>query len=700
MAGIPLSWLVDITSVGVRDTFALSKLPTLLITKYNQEYITPKWAKYYDAETIKQAHGAESSVTAFANNYFSVVNKMASKADLLNVFTWNESATPAVLQGGKVTNIEQVKLEGAFSLTIGEDTRDIVFDTTESVSFTDVATKLQEAIRGAGTPTPTTLTATAGTNTNFVVAKGTDGANTQVLSIKLDNADTTEFEAVNSDDSKATFDKDSKTITGKAQGTTTLSLTCKKQGFNKVRIDVTIAVSASPFNITTTIGNAIALDNTLTITTNAGDFSAEVANTDFATFDKASKTITGKAQGSTTLTIKAKYGDASEVSKVFDVVVAQTTLAISVTEKVAARSRMARAGAVNPLIPSFAEATCIYDTNKQGFRITSGTSGDITIGYASEPTQSTDASNELGLTQASGAKIFNGRDLVGSFDNILSEINIDNGAYFVICADWELSEAEQASLANFVSTSNNRYLGVINSTNEKLLTDEDASASLKGYNGIILNYYKDIKAVNGFTEGLISAINFSQTNGNVNLAFSDATSYTAQSIKTEAELNTLEANLANSILEFSQIGQSQAWYGMGNIMGTLTNSANVYIGNAYLAFQLQLQFANMFNAQGFIGLRGKNNEGIITSYAESVFSGCVNNGIIVQGAELTTTEEQKLISAFGDKGESAITQCSRAGYFYLIGTPDLTNQTIPLSVAYVANKATKRLVITNYVLGA
>ena len=35
MAGIPLSWLVDITSVGVKDSFSLSKLPTLLITKYD-----------------------------------------------------------------------------------------------------------------------------------------------------------------------------------------------------------------------------------------------------------------------------------------------------------------------------------------------------------------------------------------------------------------------------------------------------------------------------------------------------------------------------------------------------------------------------------------------------------------------------------------------------------------------------------------
>ena len=108
----------------------------------------------------------------------------------------------------------------------------------------------------------------------------------------------------------------------------------------------------------------------------------------------------------------------------------------------------------------------------------------------------------------------------------------------------------------------------------------------------------------------------------------------------------------------------------------------------------------MFNSQSFIGLRGKNNEGILTSYIESVFQGCVNNGII-KGAELTTTEEQSLITAFGGKGgESAISQCSRGGYFYEIGTANLEKQTLPISIAYVANKAAKRIVITNYVLGA
>lgn len=47
MGGIPLDWLVNVTSSGVRDTFSLSKLPTLLITK-TTSLPSPQWNKFYD----------------------------------------------------------------------------------------------------------------------------------------------------------------------------------------------------------------------------------------------------------------------------------------------------------------------------------------------------------------------------------------------------------------------------------------------------------------------------------------------------------------------------------------------------------------------------------------------------------------------------------------------------------------------------
>ena len=131
MAGLPLSWLVDITSVGVKDSFSLSKLPTLLVTKHKSEYVNPKWNKFYDADATKKAFGEKTSVGKFGNNYFNVVNKLSSKPDLLNVYIWNETAIPAILQGGRVASINTLKTSGAFSLTIGNDTRDVIVDLSD-----------------------------------------------------------------------------------------------------------------------------------------------------------------------------------------------------------------------------------------------------------------------------------------------------------------------------------------------------------------------------------------------------------------------------------------------------------------------------------------------------------------------------------------------------------------------------------------
>ena len=107
----------------------------------------------------------------------------------------------------------------------------------------------------------------------------------------------------------------------------------------------------------------------------------------------------------------------------------------------------------------------------------------------------------------------------------------------------------------------------------------------------------------------------------------------------------------------------------------------------------------MFASQSMIGLRGSGNNGLIMSYAESVFSSAVNAGIIVEGAELTNTEKNNLLASFSN-GESAIKQCENLGYFYEIANVDLVKSRLTIACAYVANKPIKQLVINNYVLGA
>ena len=78
MAGIPLSWLVEVTSSGVKDTFSLSKLPSLLITKYNAARPQETWQKFYQASKVGEAFGSTSNEKTFADNYFSFISKKST----------------------------------------------------------------------------------------------------------------------------------------------------------------------------------------------------------------------------------------------------------------------------------------------------------------------------------------------------------------------------------------------------------------------------------------------------------------------------------------------------------------------------------------------------------------------------------------------------------------------------------------------
>lgn len=498
--GIPLDWLVNITSAGVRDAFSISKLPTLLVTKVGDNP-AEQWNKFYDAQGVKKVFGYDSASGAFADNYFGFTSKKASKADMLSVLVWNESATQAMIKGGIPSDLEALKkLNGGFTFNANGQSKNVSVDLTSANSYTDVATKLQDKIR-------------------------------------------------------------------------------ETREFNK-----------------------------------------------------------------------------AEVS---------------------------------------------FNAHTKGFIVKNGTAGaDSKIAFISPATEGTDISEQLGLTENGGAVIIPGYNAIANFGELLTLIDETNGAYYVLAFDFDLGDDETLALAKFVDSSNDRYLGIVNTKNANVLIQDSALDAYKGYNGVIFDYAPD-NSIAGFSAGIISALDFSQTGGNANIAFNDATKYESVAITKRSELENLNANNANSILKFAQIGQSQTWYGMGNIQGTKTNSANIYICNSYLKFQLQFACANMFNAQGLVGLRGASNETTIMAYLESVFLGAVKAGIIIEGAELTTTEKQSLISSFGgEKGETAQQQCHRQGYYYMIDKTDLVNQTLGIVVAYVANKPANRIIINNYILGA
>lgn len=690
--GIPLNELISVTSTGIRETFSLSKLPTLLITT-SAELPAQRWGKYYDSLSVSKALGNTSSAKLFADNYFSFTSKKAQKADLLNILYYNAEAKPAALIGASAKDLDKLKvLNGAFSISIGGTKKDVSLDLTSAVSYSDVATKLQDSIRIAGTPAPTELTITPAENTRLEINKGDDGQNQQTLIIDAE----ADYQVTNSAPNIATYNKESRVINAQEQGTTNLTFISQAEGKNKVRVIVEVQVSDdSGLKITTSVGAITIMEQVFKVKTNANDFTAEL-NNDNAEFIKETKTLKGLKAGQSVLTFKAKYGEASEISKAYNITIgAQLGLAIAEAQK--ARKAESR-GAENPILPAFTEASVIYSTQTGGFIIYSGTSGaESSISVIESPSAETDISEQLGLSQKNGARVVSGLDSIPSFSDLLALIEQDNGAYYVIQFDYDLSDENQLEFAKFINNSNDRFLGIINTQDSVILSQENALQTYYDYNGLLIEYTKD-KSPLGLSAGIISALNFKQDGGNTNIAFNSTPRFESIAIADKTQFKMLEANNANSILKFSQIGQSQVWYGMGNIQGTKTNNANVYIANSYIMFQLQFSLANMLDSQGLVGMRGSGNESLILAYLQDVFTGGINVGIIAGGAELTTAEKQTILSAFSK--ESAITAIERQGYYYAIDSIDLATSTINISTAYIANQAVKKLVINNYILGA
>lgn len=696
--GIPLDWLVNITSAGVRDAFSISKLPTLLITK-DQALPNTQWGKHYDSQSVKKAFGYDSLPALFADNYFGFSSKKASKADMLNILIWNERNTPAIIKGGMPSDIAELsKLRGGFSLTAQGETKNIEVDFTGAVSYGDIASIMQDKIREAGSGELLTLQVTKAESTELEITANNPSGQTQTLTINTGDTNDYKFE-IEPAQGVISYDKANATITALGAGSATLTIKAQGVGKGAVMRKVEVAVqqaSGGALSLNSVVGDLKVLNAHFSVATNAQDYTFTCEPADTIAYVKETGILNGLKAGNATFTITAN-AFSQTISKSFEATIAQDLSIESIQEPASGKKKQGDRPIVNP---AFALADVSFNAHTKGFILKCGVKGvESQISFLEPALQGVDISGELGLTEQGGASKLQGYNGISSFGELLSLIDSTNGAYYAIAFDFELNADEMLAFAKFVDSSNDRYLGIIHSQNRNISLQDSTLEAYKGYNGVLFDYAPN-NSILGFSAGIISALDFSQTGGNVNIAFNDATKFESVAITTKAELEALNTNNANSILKFAQIGQSQTWYGMGNIQGTKTNSANIYIANSYLKFQLQFACANMFDSQGMVGLRGTSNETMIMSYLESVFIGAVKAGIIIEGAELTTTEKQSLLSSFGTAGETAIQQCSRQGYYYKIDRADLVNQTLGIVVAYVSNKPANRIIINNYILGA
>lgn len=174
-SALPLDLLVQVNSQSVGGaTFTIGKLPTLLITKFDDAMPNPQFSEFTKASDVKQAF-KKASVGAFADKYFGFTSKNATKCDSLSVFQYNDTAKPATLKGAKAPSLTALQaMKGKVSISIDGTAKDLTLDfTTNSNDLSACATIIQTALQSGFKK----ATCEFNTYTNgFIIKSGTAGA--------------------------------------------------------------------------------------------------------------------------------------------------------------------------------------------------------------------------------------------------------------------------------------------------------------------------------------------------------------------------------------------------------------------------------------------------------------------------------------------------------------------------------------------
>lgn len=177
---IPQSKYVDITS-AVASTSAVANKELILrvLTKnpafaYNQVY------EFTQASDVGVFAGYQSTEYAIANAYFGWVSKKATSPKKISFYRYNFDSTAPFVTGVTPENVAQLTKvsDGSLTVYLGSTSYTINVDLTNAISYADIATILQTAIRentaGGALYTQATVQFANG---SFIITGGVTGSN-------------------------------------------------------------------------------------------------------------------------------------------------------------------------------------------------------------------------------------------------------------------------------------------------------------------------------------------------------------------------------------------------------------------------------------------------------------------------------------------------------------------------------------------
>lgn len=697
MSSLPYSFFVGYSSTQLKVAGGINRLNAIVITKPTQRL--SKFVSVYSSSETYDKYGVTSKERNFADKFFEFQNKNGNFADILTFYNLYDTTQPAILQGAKLSDLNSLKKAGRFKVSLNGESKEVSVDLSNLVSYTDMANKIQEAINALGNEViQTSIDIATSDNTELSVEKGADGAATQELTITT-NAKAYDITSEKADIAKVDKNaKDNKkaTITGLKAGETKIHIIARADNLNKVEIVVNVNVTeegadkAKVLKVATTLENLKVIESSLNITTNADSFEVEVKNVDVATFDKATNLLKPLKEGECVLNIKA-----TKNKEVVREVVARVANDLNVTFDIKPYTKEADI----PLNPAFKNATFKFNSVNSNFELRSGQEGEGSLIDYISSVENSDLATLLCMRDVDGAVVIQGQD-AGNFETALNDITLSNGNYYSISVLFDLDNEQLKTFASIIAQTKGRFLGIISKYDKRILSEINPFAELLGYDGIIANCNptQDID-LSALTQSFIASLDLSQANSVINMNFVPATKYdSANTIYTSKDMNNLNKNRVNGIFAVGDFGERKVYYGEGEIFGETFTSANSYIWNSFIKFNIEKAMFFQLANSTHVGARNPNDIKLLVDIATNQCENFANAGIIVRNAVLSEAEIIVLKKALnGDSND--YNSCINNGYvlkFVKNSVNDLTNKiTSEFNLVYIENKATNRIKIAS-----
>lgn len=347
----------------------------------------------------------------------------------------------------------------------------------------------------------------------------------------------------------------------------------------------------------------------------------------------------------------------------------------------------------NEAVNGFKDAEVKWSSVYNAFILTAG-SGVTRLFHASTPSDGTDVSQKLGLSEDTGARLIDPYQKVDTITQVLDNLAQRNDNYFILTFDYEVTQFPQdlVPIGTWVNDQGGNYLVNYVTTQSKMVTQYNATESLKKFNGLAIEYTPNLQATNGKSCGIMSSIDYSKINGNINIGYTQVPEFIEYSIKDESSYNNitqLPKNRGNTYVTARNITEGYTWYQPGNVMGHETSSINIYSGNFVIKSILEKELVTWLTYNKFPSTA---DIGSLELYVISIMTNVRGINLITLLDTLRPEEAIQIQNNFSNLGQVE-SNLKTDGFSVEITGYDKNKKCVNIKLIYVINTPIRKICI-------